>query len=253
MVDWCRRDKVVLESGFDIRYISSLNDIFARDYRGSRPFKNDFASLDLDTIESDLFGDNDCTMDCAVGISKFDGLLHTQESLLLIEFRNDYKSTEHLERDRMSRKVSHSKRLLSPRRIHGESVFIFEDRVVNEARWWIRSYSNQYAEMKTWLVMSIAGFEEVYGIDTDFPYVPVTDLATLDREIRGAGTEAIQLYEVCEKWINYAATFKNRYVLPEVKAIVNVMETVLKDIVNNGICDDPEVVDILLDDVKRLM
>lgn len=243
----------MFESGFDVRYITSLNSIFARDYRGARPFRNDFASLDLDTFESDLSGNNDCTMDCAVGISQFDGQFHTRESLLLVELRNDYKSADHLERDKMLRKVIHSRELLSPmRRIHNVSVFIFEDRVVNEARRWIRNLSNQHAEMKVWLVTSVTGFEEIIGTEADFPYVPVTDLTTIEREIRGTGAEVNQLYVVCEKWFNYAAKFKNRHNLAEVKAILDVVETVLRDIVNNDICDDPDVIDILLDDLKTL-
>ena len=252
MVEWCRNDKVVYGSGFAAKYFSTLNAIFARDYRGNRPFVNDCASLDLDSIESDMSGNNDCTMDCAVGISKFDGNNHTQESLLLVELRYDYKSVANLERDKMSRKVKHSREILIPRRIHPSPFFLFRDNVVNEALRWVKNLSNQYAEMKSWQIVSVVGFEDIVGTESDFPYIPQTNLAVVTKEIMDFAYDSVQLYGICEKWSVIAASYKNKYNLMELNAIIAVMEMALRDVQSKGICDDPEVVAMLLDDLETL-
>ena len=252
MVEWCRNDSVVFGAGYIAKYISSLNSIFARDYRGTRPFANDCASLDLDSIESDTSGNNDCTMDCAVGISKYDGFIHSQESLLLVELRYDYKSVDNLERDKMSRKVRHSRGMLLPRRVHPNSFFIFRDNVVNEACMWVRNLSNQYAEMKKWRIISIIGFEEIVGTEKDFPYIPKTNLTAVTKEIMNVAFDAVLLYEVYEKWSMVAASYKCKYNLLERNAIVDVLERTLIEIQDKGLCGDPEVVALLLDDLGTL-
>lgn len=240
------------ESGFDAKYVSTMNSLFARDYKGSRPFTNDSAALDMDTIERDASGKNDCTMDCAIGICKYNGDAYTHEQMLLVEFRCDYKSSHNLDHTKMSRKVSHSKAMLAPSAVHNCPIFIFEDNVVNQAQSWVRNYSSQYAEMRQWQVMKVADFNAFVGVEADFPYVPVTDLTCIDREITASAVDADALMNTYQKWRDIALKFKLKYNLREVEAITNALHQALEDIVNKGICADPDVAALAQEDLALI-
>ena len=252
MADWCRRDKLVQESGFDPKYFASINGLSAKDGGGAWPFKNGCMALDLDSIETDLTGNNDCTMDSAVGISKYDGQNHTQERFLLVEFRFRYKTVNNLDRSKMSRKVSHSRGLLAPRPVHGEPVFIFEHKVVGQAKRWVRNYSNQYSEMRSWKVMEVADFDEFVGTEADFPYIPVTNIDRIDKEIRASASDADKLNNTYQRWRDIALKFKLKYNLREVEAITNALHQALEDIVNKGICADPDVAALAQEDLALI-
>lgn len=252
MAEWCRRDNLVQESGFDAKYMSTMNSLFARDYKGSRPFTNDSAALDMDTMERDASGKNDCTMDCAIGICKYNGDAYTHEQMLLVEFRCDYKSSHNLDHTQMSKKVSHSKAMLAPSAVHNCPIFIFKDNVVNQAQSWVRNYSSQYAEMRHWQVMKVADFNAFVGVEADFPYVPVTDLTCIDRDITASAVDADALMNTYQKWRDIALKFKLKYNLREVEAITNALHQALEDIVNKGICADPDVAALAQEDLALI-
>lgn len=249
MAEWCRRDMLILESGVDAKYFATINGLFARDYDGVRPFVNDSMALDLDSMETDVSGNNDCTMDCAIGISKYDGQSHTHERFLLVEFRNKYKSVNNLERSKLCRKVIHSKGMLAPTTVHGEPVFIFEDKIVGQAQNWIRNYSNQYSEMKSWKVMGVTAFNDYVGTEADFPYDPVTKPEIIDSEIRASAPDADKLINTYQKWRNIALQYKLRYNLKEFDVIVATLERVLADIETERICSDQDMVALIQEDL----
>lgn len=85
------------------KYGTTLYDLSKKDY----PNKNYFAlhrnikCISLDAYEASISGDNDKTMDAAIGTNFFSNGRNSSPQLLLVELRMGYKSTNNLSMSKM--------------------------------------------------------------------------------------------------------------------------------------------------------
>lgn len=119
------------------KYGTTLYDLSKKDY----PNKNYFAlhrnikCISLDDYEASISGDNDKTMDAAIGTNFFSNGRNSSPQLLLVELRMGYKSTNNLSMSKMLSKLYHSKSLLGyTTTISNESYFIFDECIIHQAK-----------------------------------------------------------------------------------------------------------------------
>ena len=100
--------------------------------------------------------------------------------------------------------------------------------------------------------MEVADFDEFVGTEADFPYIPVTNIDRIDKEIRASASDADKLNNTYQRWRDIALKFKLKYNLREVEAITNALHQALEDIVNKGICADPDVAALAQEDLALI-
>lgn len=106
---------VVINHVLSPRWMSRLDDLALRDYPNKNYFAGtDIPALDLDSYETDRTGkgNNDCTVDAAIGICNEQQGAPVHPRLMLVELRNGYKAVEKVKPDEVKRKETHSRDLL---------------------------------------------------------------------------------------------------------------------------------------------
>lgn len=111
-------------------FSSDLDSLCRRDYRRAF-FNQEIPCLDIDEYERFCSGQNDCTMDAAIGIGTYDQNTVKDQRFLLVELRLGYTNANNLDYQNMSQKIDHTKDILSGSRIH-PNYFSFSHRMCRQ-------------------------------------------------------------------------------------------------------------------------
>lgn len=171
-------------------YRSIFKDVVEKDSPG-KTFGFDTRSLDMlcidmDKVEVDHTGDNARTMDLVLGLSDFDDVKQSQTRryLLPVELKLNcvafnLGTSELLEKDEHTRSY-HLGVDYCP-----NSVFLFTESVIahatsNISRW---KRGTNARRMKNWNVMTPKSFSSFIKYESDFPYIPQTDMEVVKERI----------------------------------------------------------------------
>lgn len=207
------------------QFLSDLDALCRRDYNGKEYFHKQIACLDMDAYETSLSGNNDATMDAAVGIATYENNRQTDSCHLLVELRFNYKSTNNFDVTNMRDKVNHTKSLLAGDKVYDKMVFIYTDEVASKAKSYFSRLSKQYKDLSSWNAISVAEYYDYIRDKSSFPYQPLNDLeqivADMESKFESNGLEG--LYVISDYWIDKMEKYKLRYNKEESHAIAIVL------------------------------
>ena len=242
------------QSNLSPLFLTKLNSICQRDY-GQSYFADSLICLDLDNYETAQAGDNDATMDAAMGIAEWQNNHTTRESHLLIELRFDYKSTRNFDLRNMKRKVAHSKDILYPESIHHQEVFLYESNIAPQAINYFSRLSRQDKEIKSWLAMDINGFNNFVFDRSSLPYKPknnIRDIASdLNRKFANGGL--VEVDKLVQYWIGQMETYILRYNNQEADAIARVLLSFLQTQLSFNGSFEEEYIALRIEEVKSFI
>lgn len=237
---------------------------FEKDYQGRtfgvRKELLDVTCIDLDKFETAISGGrNQETMDLAVGIADFDETERKKSShrLLPIELKLDCISFRSLfkERRNLINKDQHSRELLQAYPLEKKSFFIFTKPVAPQAErgfnQWGRERGTDF--FKEWKALDPDRLSELLRFESDFPYLPITDLknfqATITKFIETQDFSSVFGY--LEYLRDLAATHYRKYRLEEVKHISGTVLHIISPLLPQ-VTQDQEYLGLLLEDFEHL-
>jgi hypothetical protein len=222
---------LVFDSGFVLghklatQFLSDLDTLCRRDYNGKEYFRKQIVCLDMDAYETSLSGNNDATMDAAVGIATYENNRMSDSRHLLVELRFNYKSTNNFDVANMRNKVSHTKSLLPGERVHDKMVFIYTDEVAPKAKSYFSRLSKQYRDLCNWNAISVDEYFDYVRDKNSFPYQPINDLGQIVTELKSkflsSGLEGLNT--ISDYWMGEMEKYNMRYNKEESRAIAKVV------------------------------
>lgn len=198
--------------------------------------------LDLDEIEMSKSGDNDKTMDCSVGIGKFNEKKRTYAAtkLLLVELKLNCKK-HNLKQEHYCGKIAHTRNMLSGTPLHSENIFLFtsavKGRAIREVFSW--SQGSNGSVLKKVHIMSPEEFNDFIGFESQYPYKPINDEARIIAEIKGSFEESIdKLASTIDDWKDKGQTYIHRNNRQEASHIFKHLKSTLSSIVDKIEAED---------------
>lgn len=176
---------------FQHSHCFSFGEIVGKDSPGKSfgfaPRILDMKYLDLDMIETDAKGDNDNTMDLAVGVSEYDDCLcvNSSNSLLLVELKLNCGKFNLKERDLLS-KDKHSREMCKEEiKCSDASVFLFPENLVRQARNFLERWrrGSGSSRLNKWEFLSAKDFNVYIHFSEDYPYRHKTNFDDIDYKI----------------------------------------------------------------------
>lgn len=242
----------VLGNELSVHFLSDLDALCRRDYRGKEFFHKKIACLDLDAYETSLSGCNDATMDATVGIATFVNNKMTDKRHLLVELRFDYKSTNNFDVENMRRKVAHTKDLLSGDRIHNEMVFIYTDDVAPKARNYFARLSMQHHDIRCWKAVRVSEYFNYVRDKSSFPYQPINDLNQIEIELnKKLLSDGINgLDEITFYWLGRMNQYYMQYNKEESHSIAQVVLRFWEQLPPSDDAFEKEYIEVRKDDLK---
>lgn len=234
-----------------------------KDYEGKKyQFETRILStlcLDIDDMETELNGDNNNTMDFAIGISNYNDIKQTYNNkrLLPVELKLRCTSINGIKKQELIKKDRHTRDLLASCTLDKTSVFIFNKDVSSVARngkeRWAKEPNS--SSIINWEILNPSEFNKFIGFKEDFPHKTITDLKLVSSTIRSLYKK--KDYEGCINYIERmkytAEEFKNKFELYECITIANLLEQELIFLSQKTLPEEIlEYLDILRSDIKAL-
>lgn len=219
--------------------LGTLQDVSNRDYSGLYKFDDRIECLDLDRYEGMVGGGNpDKTVDAVIGICTCSSDKRmTDHRLLLIELRLKYKSTNHLSVESLLGKVRHSKDLLgSEMKIDKTSLFIFNEKVSEQAKRWFSNRRNEGGgEFRNFRACSVEDFNNNVHSYEDLPYKPKHSSESVKEDILRHMNENIgEMIKSLAYWLKACGGYKYSNPL-EYESLKGVLGELLIQIVDSSI------------------
>lgn len=234
------------------QYMVSLDELCKRDY-GKSCFPNAIFCLDLDAYESSKTGNNDATMDAAVGIANYIDNRESSSRHFLVELRLDYKSTNHFDYNNMAQKVSHSKSILLPEPLEPYVCFIYSTQLTPKAQNDFSRRARQQKDVFFWKAMSPSDFLNYVFDKSALPYQPLNDLDAIRKSLELKYDEGgIDSADCLVKfWMEQMDKYVQRYMHAENKAIASVLLSFLESLSCPDNTIEKDFVELRIEDVKR--
>lgn len=182
-------NEVVQKSSLYSKCASTLLYLSQRDYSDKYKFSPKIECLDLDTYER-LINRNilSNTMDAAIGVSNCSNEKRkTKARLLLVELRMGYHNVNNLSTKELVSKVRHSKELLGNEiPIDQNCIFIFDDKIYEQARRWFSVKGNEISDVKYHLAHSAKTFRTYITNYEDLPYIPKTNAESIKKDVESS-------------------------------------------------------------------
>lgn len=200
---WIYNNKVVQRHSFYPLCKSTLNDVSNRDYPNTDFFNPDIECLDMDTYEKNILRRDqpNHTVDAVIGIANYENNHAHNSRLLLVELRINYKSVSNISKSEIEGKVTHTKALLGGEIcINKESIFIFNNELISQAKWWFnreKRTGGEFAHCEAW---SIKEFSTNIKSIVDLPYQPTYKEEDIINDI--------QQYEKKSDWMSFLKQIK---------------------------------------------
>lgn len=129
------------------RYQKLIDTVLKNEGARTTPFNTEIC-IDLDQFEIDLNRgqDRDKTMDLMIGL--------TSKQMLLVEAKLNVKSPNNLGKKELVEKIRHTKEILVEQElsIAKEKVFLFNDKVIGKARYYISQLFQKNPNVKVYTV-----------------------------------------------------------------------------------------------------
>ena len=233
------------------KFLADINNLCQRDY-GKSFFPNSMICLDLDAYETSLTGNNDATTDAAVGIADYFNNQSSSCRHFLIELRFDYKSMRNIDLRNMRRKVSHSRALLAPERVHDYVAFMYTDQVAPIARSCFFRLAKEHSEIGRWKAMSVADLENYIVDSSTLPYQCENDLTALGVELQNKYvSEGLDgLDGLIEYWLGRMRQYNLHYKKAESDAVARKIVDVLNTIFPTGRAFEDEYIPLRIKEVE---
>lgn len=226
-------EQIVKQSQISNKYHHLFIDFLVKDYDGKTfEFNNriqETVCVDIDEMENDRGGNNNNTMDLAVGIAKYDDTRQTFSScrMLPVELKLGCLSFDEIKKDDLIHKDQYTRGFIISHSLSVDehSVFLFTKKVSPSAkseksRWENESNSNA---LKHWEMMSPQEYNDYIGFKNDYPYKPITDVKVVVSILNNLFDN--EKYDECidyiDKWKNNAENYFRKYMLDECNAIVD--------------------------------
>lgn len=233
--------------------------MLAKDYNantfGFEPKVLSMPCIDLDAWEVSHSGNNDRTMDAAVGIASLNTGTRKRlnHRLLLVELKLGLTGAGfNPRRGKLEEKIKHSRSvLLINHLVDTQDLFIIPSEYLSEAqsklnRWKRGSGS---AALSSWVFLDPARFNNLISVESDFPYVPKTDVKAIKNDIN-AVPDCETLCKVIRKWLDTAQDYANRLIMEEARFILENLRRITEDRIKDF--DDEterEYIQLVLEDV----
>lgn len=230
---------------------TTLASVSVRDYQQDFGLPNEIVALDIDAWEISLSGDNDKTMDAAIGVADYIDNAKRASRLLLVELRMNYTGQGlNSKTSDMKAKSQHTRNMLSESPIDTRSYFIFQKNVAPSVRNRISRESVVDKTLQNWNIVSPEEFVSMFQFVENLPYTPLSPI----EDIRSNGVEFVAVADfgnalkLVKYWLNKINTFYNQYKLEECKALVEVIQEVVNAISNHQsqIKDEDSEIDLLI-------
>ena len=225
---------------------STLKDVSNDDYPGESFFKKDIICIALDKYETMLSGENDCTMDAVVGVAEYSNNRIGRSSLALVELRLGYKSVSNLDFTKISRKLQHSRELLTGSLFHNRDYFVFTDRVAAIAENAFKRYMQTHPILKNSVPISVIGYENEIKDISDYPYEPINLKEDILSSLYIDNPERL-MYQL-DFWIKKTQEFRVKYEFSEARHILKILRDYLNSLHPFGEFTS-ELIDIYKEDV----
>lgn len=224
---------IVQSSRLSPKYLTSLACIAKRDYRVDFGFPNKVLALDMDRVEIDSKGQNDKTMDAAIGIANFSSNKISSQRLLLVELRMNYTGQgDNSRTSEMKSKDAHTRSLLCDSPVDKRSCFIFSKNVAACKRNAINRESQNDSTLRNWIIMSPDDFIGLFLFVDELPYQPQSPID----EIRECGSTLVATSDydnainLINYWLRKTESYYNQYKLEECRVLVNVIDEVAAEL-----------------------
>ncbi len=213
------------------KFSSNLDSLCQRDYRGKKYFNKEIKCLDMDSVERARSETTDCTMDAVVGIASYENNTIRNSKLALVELRLNYTSTNNFDCSNMSRKVSHTRDLLSESAIHNVFYFVYTEQLYQRAENVFGRWARTSRECGFWKAVSPVTFLNDVKFRQDINDSPLTDLNTLKTEFHNSFFPDInKAIGIFYYWVNVIDRFRNKNNHNEANAILQTVNEVIRNI-----------------------
>lgn len=212
------------------QFLTSLAAVSIRDYQQDYGFSDHIAALDIDAWETSLSGNNDKTMDTAIGIADYVNNQTRSKRLLLVELRMNYGGHgQNSKTSEMKSKNQHSRNMLVESALDDRSFFVFRKNVAPIVKRRISSESKVDKSLQHWQILSPEEFVNLFQFAKDLPYTPESPID----EIRERGSQLVAIADfenvirLLRHWTTQARLYKDKYKLEESKVLTSVMQEFL--------------------------
>ncbi|NPD91644.1 hypothetical protein [Xylanibacter muris] len=237
----------------------TLDTVSKKDYPDEEFFDKSILCLDMDAFETQTHkGSKEHTVDAIIGIKDFSNNKFHSHRLLLIELRIDFESEKRLSKTELEKKVCHTKELLgNDIAINKISFFVFKQDIINRVINWFNNKSQEGGNLKFCKPISTKEFGTLIKSENSFPYVPITDLKSLEKTLLSflEQKDYSKFINQTEYWLKEAARFKRQYNNEEHRLIMEVITGLWRKFrTSSPILSDDESIDteILEEDYEAL-
>lgn len=253
---------VVINHVLSPRWMSRLADLALRDYPNKTYFSGtDIPALDLDGYETHRTGkgNNDCTVDAAIGICNEQQGVPVQPRLMLVELRNGYKSVENVNPDDVKRKETHSRDLLREAdcdvRVDAIVGLIFDEKLENRLLNRTRRLKLSGVFPSHWHSFTSITLCNYINYGSPMPYTPKALTAELAKRFEEsvASGSIYHCDDVFDEVKNYYASCSLQYLNGECRWLANELILQEKALMQMPLATDFErsVRDIIVDELNR--
>lgn len=216
----------------------SLSDIAIRDYGKDYGLSKQVSAVDVDAYETSLSGNNDKTVDSAIGIANYINNSIKSPRLLLVELRLDYKKkAKNSSISSMLRKEAHSRQLLSFASLDKRCFFVFDTDVAPHKRSEIANQKHANSLLANWQVLSPKDFIKQFYFTADLPYTPITNINAIIQQgnMFLGNQEWKKLIDLLTYWNKQAEKYSFSNDKEEARAIFNAIYTLFISIDANNL------------------
>lgn len=203
-------DEIVYRHSLYATYKSTLNDISIRDYKVDF-FARKILCLDLDRYETANSGNNDCTMDAAIGISDYYNNCPLNARFALVELRMGYKNASNLDFSNMETKVRHSRDILIGDNINKSIYFIFKNEVAPQALSMFNRNRSTYPLLKYAKSLGVKEYESKILEASELPYIPVYTTHSIQETFAPYYIKPDGFVSQTDYWIRQSDSLRLRY------------------------------------------
>lgn len=233
MEEWIYNNRIVQGHSLFPFCGSTLNDVSNKDYEGEYKFNSEIECLDIDEYEKNVLRKNLSfhTGDAVIGISTYENNRGINPRLLVVELRMGYVSTSNLSKTFMEGKVTYTKSLLGGEKlINKESIFVFNNKFIAQAKSWFSRNSRIGGELKNCIPISISEFSVKVKSQSDFPYIPIHKEKDIRMNILQCEKEVdwINVFRYVRYWCNKAEEYRYKN-LSEFEHITTVLKELWED------------------------
>lgn len=241
---------------------STLMDIANRDY----PRKNYFRALnvdalDLDTHEKNIHkgkrGNLECTGDAVIGIAlNKKGHTLTHPAVMIVELRMGYKHGDNISLNKLKKKVSHTRTLLSTSLpLHPNFYFIFTDIEEPQATSILYREAQEMGRMQNYKATSVSDFINNMkdpSLIQRYQYSD-KDIAKSFNKCFTATTYDVDCFgKQFYHWLNIIEEMKNHYNQFEAKHIAECLNTELMHLRQKSVSEEETIeIEILTEELNN--